>query len=168
MPHFCMAVNLRAVWMHSCVTPICVSNPLWLFRHAQQTHKKLQRSAWGLRHLCASQQQCGSVHNLLAGAVAMISSAELPVCACCRCCWLRQGCSRPQQGWRAQRCALIHAPAALTAVPGAVTSMLLAEPSRARSSPPQASDCNMLLCALPCLSSFDTMQCCPCGWASRL
>ena len=28
MPHFCMAVNLRAVWMHSCVTPICLSNAL--------------------------------------------------------------------------------------------------------------------------------------------
>ena len=43
-------------------------------------------------------------------------------------------------------------------------SLPLAAPSRARSLPPQVSYSNMLLCALPCLSSFKPCSPVPVAW----
>ena len=117
MPHFCMAVNLRAVWRHSCVTLTRPSNPIWLFIHAHQAPGQAPAQClWpaALLHRPSNNSaRQGSVHHLLAKSYhAMVSNAKLLVCACCRCCWLRQGCSQPLQGWRAQRCALVYVPAA--------------------------------------------------------
>ena len=116
MPLFCVAVNLRAVWKHSCALSSVLSTPFGLSNMVSRHHGRPQRSACGLWHLCISQAPMQLVRDLCItcrpGAVTMISNVKLPVCVCCRCCWLRQGCSLPPRGWRAQRCAHAHAPAA--------------------------------------------------------
>ena len=132
MPHFCVAVNVRAVWKHSCVTLTHPSHPLWLFIHAQQAPRQAAARICGLRQLVyepSNNSTCqASVHHLSARSYRHDQQCQAACLCVLQVLLVEAGLQSATAGLEGSEVCTRTCTCCLAAVPGSVGSVLLAAP----------------------------------------